>query len=339
MQNFTKIFTKICLTSAALLFVVGAMLSLVCGFLGGFGELRKLDDSGFLFPYIKASWPPLRFGFFSDESWNGDNWQKDGFTRLAPGEKVQVSDIRSLDISLGDCLLFLEEQEGDDIRLYAEGDGDCYWQAEGGNLRLSRKSRRIRIWEKYDVKERFYLYLPKGQRFDDIALSFGAGVVEGAVLRADHVDIDLGAGECKLQGIEGKSLSVDLGAGRVSATDVTVTEADLNVGAGRIEIPNLVSAGEVDLELGMGDALIGGDITGHLDVQCGMGNVAMKLAGSEDDHSYSVDCSMGSVRVGSRKAEGLASTQEWNAGKSSEFVIECSMGTVDISFGAGSDNT
>jgi hypothetical protein len=67
-----------------------------------------------------------------------------------------------------------------------------------------------------------------------------------------------------------------------------------------------------------------------MEADCGMGNLTMMLTGSEDDHSYDVECSMGSVVIGGRSYSGAADA-DWGSADS-HFEIECSMGNVEISF-------
>ena len=69
-----------------------------------------------------------------------------------------------------------------------------------------------------------------------------------------------------------------------------------------------------------------------MNVDCGMGNVTMRLTGSEDDHAYEVDCGMGSVEIGGRSYGGLATEQKWNSGQGSVYEIECNMGNVKLFF-------
>jgi hypothetical protein len=61
-----------------------------------------------------------------------------------------------------------------------------------------------------------------------------------------------------------------------------------------------------------------------------MGNLTMALTGSEDAHSYDVECSMGSVMIGGQSYSGVAEAG-WGSADS-HLEIECAMGNVEISF-------
>lgn len=90
-----KKFTKICLTTALVLFLIGIILCLACGFLGGFRELNKMGGIG-LFGGDAGGW---RIGFFRSLGyWNGDS---DGILNLEELEDIEDMDIEEVRKTIG----------------------------------------------------------------------------------------------------------------------------------------------------------------------------------------------------------------------------------------------
>ena len=63
-----------------------------------------------------------------------------------------------------------------------------------------------------------------------------------------------------------------------------------------------------------------------------MGEIVMKLSGKESDHSYSVRCAAGEVRIGDHTSSMLAIERYIDNGTGSEYSVDCSMGSISITF-------
>ena len=69
-----KKFTKGCLMTALILFIIGLILSIVCGLLGGFRELRKMGIVyGIPFVWDWDDDNDWRIGFFRSSGYDGDD--------------------------------------------------------------------------------------------------------------------------------------------------------------------------------------------------------------------------------------------------------------------------
>ncbi len=86
------------------------------------------------------------------------------------------------------------------------------------------------------------------------------------------------------------------------------------------------------MTVGMGNVNLYGTIEGDMDAECGMGSLAILLTGSQEDHNYVVECSMGDTTIGDSSYGGLANEKTIANNSSSDFDIECSMGSVVIVF-------
>lgn len=327
-----KKFTKGCLMTALILFLVGCVICGVCGLLGGFRQIKEMDGvRGIPFGYYRNAGGDWQVGFIN----NGDigkDWEKERYLRIEEGKGNEISFLAAscdgLDLELAECCLYLEESADDQIRVYVEGDTlRYYWMLDGKTLCLRNAGRRASHTE-----DEIHLSIPRGHAFDEVEVEFGAGVLKAAPLLAKNVSLDVGAGVCELQEIVGEEVDAAVGAGSLLIEGLYAEDVSLQAGAGELIVRDISVSDSLDLDMSMGSAEIDGTIEGDLDLDCGMGEVIMKLTGSEEDHSYDVDCGMGAVRVGSHSHGGVASSRSWNSGKESHFDIECDMGSVEIRF-------
>lgn len=325
-------FMRGCLLTALVMLIVGCVICGVCWLFGGFRQLDQINGlANIPFFHYQGNGLHWSFGFGDDESEFGKDWEKERYLRIKDGETVsfQASSFRELDLELGACTLYLQESADDQIYVSVEGNVlRHYYLVDGSTFRVRNAGKTI-IAGKSD---KVYLKIPKDFLFDEADVTIGAGTLEGGALRAGDLSMDVGAGECSLDEISGNEVSLNVGAGAIRTESLNAEKLDLDVGAGEFRLKGVSVTRELDLELGMGNAEIDGTVTGNMNVDCGMGNVTMRLTGSEDDHAYEVDCGMGSVEIGNRNYGGFSTEQKWNSGQGSVFEIECNMGNVKISF-------
>lgn len=324
-------FMRGCLLTALTMLIVGCVISFVCWMFGGFRQIDTMSSLASI-PFFHYEGHGLNWSVgFDGDSEFGRDWEKERYLRIKDGETASVlaSYIKELDIELGACTLYLQESADNQIYIYVDGNKlRHYYLVDGSTLRI-RNTGRTKITGKSD---KVCLQLPKDFMFDEADVALGAGLMEGGALRAGDLSMEVGAGTCSLDEISGNEVSLDVGAGSIQTKMLDAAQLKLNVGAGEFRLKGVSVTRELDLELGMGNAEIDGAVTGNMNVDCGMGNVTMHLAGSEDEHAYEVDCGMGGVEIGGRSYGGLATEQKWNSGQESVFEIECNMGNVKLSF-------
>ena len=341
MTTGMKKFTKGCLITALVIFIIGAVLCGVGGVLGGFRLLDGMDIRDITgIPLVYRFGPNgFKYGFFWDDDdidWHGyEDWQRlnanDGERTLA----LTADTLRNLYIEAGACELHIEESEDEYVRLAVNGNADSlrYYVEENG-LRIVRKSDWTWQWVGINtVSGEVYLYLPKETALDYVDIELGAGDMESIGLTTRDANIKVGAGTMGIESLtadNGAILSV--GAGKIRIKNLVCRATDLDIGAGEMDIDNAEVAQDVNIDLGMGNANIGGVITGNLNVDCSMGNVILDMDDAEKDHNFKIDCSMGTVAVGGHSYSALGSEQTINNGSSSDFDIDCSMGNVTIKF-------
>ncbi len=340
-----KKFTKGCLWTALILVIVGFVITCVCGVLGGFRQLSQLEDADRILRNPGGI-------FWRGSRDVGEDWSKQGYTQLLEGEENMAFSVpcSSLDLDVADCDLYLEESEDDRIQFYVEGDDlRYYWMTDGETLRIRNEG--FLSWGSHHLADAVHIRIPKGYRFEEIEMDLGEGICRAPAMQADEILLEIGAGVCEVTEMTADHADISVGAGQVSVEAMTVETAQIMAGAGQIDIGRLraetaeaeVGAGRftveelsvsrlLDLEISMGSAEMGGSIMGNLSLECDMGETVMHLTGSEDDHSYDVECGMGEVTIGSNGHGGFASKRSWNDGKKSCFEVNCNMGDVTITF-------
>ena len=354
MTTGMKRFTKICLYTALVMFIIGAIMCGIGWLFGGFRQLNNMDIRGIKggitnIPFVYRILPNggIEYGFFSDDEtvWrrNYGDWDRinnhlgdigdiDG---SASALGLTADTLQDLYIEIGGCTLYIEESEDEYVRLAMSGDTDDFrYHVEDGKLSIVRKP----DWSYWHTgtwhsDDRVYLYLPEGTAFRRIDILFGAGRIVSTDLTAKGAYIDVGAGECVIDGLTAdEEAMLSVGAGRIELGNLFCDIADIEVGAGSLSIENADIDISVNIDLGMGSVNIGGFITGYMGVDCGMGTVNLGLLDAEKDHDYEIDCAMGKVNIGSHIYSGLAEEKLILNGSSSYFDIDCAMGTVNITF-------
>lgn len=341
-----KKFTKGCLLTALVIFVIGCVICIVCGLLGGFKQLENISETtGIPFRYYRGNDGSVQFGFY-DNDWDNDweEYSEEAWETMEANEDVvqtqldlTADTLRKLEAEIGACGLFVQESEDDHVWIAVEGNTQAvHYSIENGNTLIIETSYDS-VFGWFDWREKgknavVYLSLPQGAALEEVDLEFGAGEINIADLQADDIDIEFGAGICNVEALKADSVSLSVGAGQANIGTLTARETDLEVGAGELVVYDVDVIGSMDLDIGMGNAEIYGTVTGDLDADCSMGNLTMQLTGAEEDHSYYVDCAMGSVTVGGHTYAAIGDSVEWGNRSNSRFDIDCSMGNVTIVF-------
>lgn len=364
-----KKFTKGCLMTALVLFLVGIVLSVVCGLLGGFRELEELGRvKGVPFVWGRDADGDWRIGFFRSSGYDREDLEEleelediediediesveevrkvvdqtmEKKRKELEGKKEQLpltaDTLRSIEIDVEDCNVLIQESADEYVWFLVDGNVSkprYTIENEGGKSRLcieNEVKHHIGHWRD-GANDTVYLWLPKGCALEECDITMGAGYMGSVFLQAKQMKVDLGAGLVETDGFEGEQISILVGAGELLADRITAGKADFEIGAGHLRIDELAVSGETDVEVSMGAAEIAGTLSGDLDMECDMGEIVMRLTGSEDDHSYDVECGMGNVAVGSYSHGGIATEKSWNTGTGSEFDINCNMGNVTVTF-------
>ncbi|MDE7331349.1 MAG: DUF4097 domain-containing protein [Lachnospiraceae bacterium] len=333
-----KNFVKVSLMAAGILAVTGIILCIVSVAVGGTGIIRYVHNDEYMEKRIEAAeevFESISESFThagshsnrtheivnsitgsDDSSWlevNGEAYYDGGYE-----EHFFMENIRKLDLDLGAGTLIIKEKDAVDntIDIYMQGVGKCsHYIKEGDGTLYVEGFKGITNIIGTNAYENncITIVLPAGCQFEEVELAIGAGIMEVGNISVYELEATVGAGELVLYDVETNEWSVEVGAGVVEANTMTVR-------------------GEADINVNMGSLAFNGSIMGDLDVECGMGNLEMKLTGKETDHNYEIECGAGNVVVGGFSTGTLAAERKINNGSASTFEIECNMGNINIEF-------
>lgn len=342
-----KKFTKGCLLTALILFILGCAICVVCGILGGFRQIASGSLNGVMgipFGFYRQADGGFQFGFFNyeqergDDFWEKENWQKTDVNDTKQKLAVTTDTFRHLEVTVTDCNFIIEESEDENVWLSVKGDtSKTYYKIEkdtvGKDILTIENAgyHRFGNWRN-GPNDTIRLYLPGDCDLDSICIEMGAGYMETIPLKGDILEVNVGAGVCEAQGFEAETMNLLVGAGQIRTDGLRAQTADLEIGVGEMIVQGLDVNKLMEVELGMGNAEISGKATGRIDADCSMGDLTMHLTGSEDDYGFEVDCDMGNVTVGSHHYSSLSSSRSWNSNGRNQMELDCDMGNLTIIF-------
>lgn len=138
------------------------------------------------------------------------------------------------------------------------------------------------------------------------------------------------------KGTDFTEISLDIGAGTAFLEDdITAREFSASVGAGTMENSGRITVTESDVEVGIGTLELTDLDTNYLEGECGVGILALDVAGAKTDYSYRISCGTGSILLDNEEFSGLGAMKKIdNEGASRKIQLECGMGTVEVDFEA-----
>lgn len=319
-----KKFMKGCAVTALILIVIGFLLATVAGSVKGRTTISEVVESvtggrvhinpyGFWGAYVSDT---IEEGVEAVEGMDYQIEESMGFNKdykILDGniERYSLgSDIRRLDIEVGACRFTTELSPDDNFYLEAKYAGKFQGYVEDETLYI-RSSVTGKKWSVID-RCQITLYIPEGVSFDSADIEVGAGLLEFDRLTADEVELEVGAGQITLNHLQVGNLEVSVGMGQIVLKEMIV---DM-----------------LEAEVGMGEFTAEGIINGDTSVECSMGNVALKLTGSQEDFNYELSKAMGNVTLGTESNSGFASEKSIDNGADKTMDIECSMGNVSIRY-------
>ncbi len=232
------------------------------------------------------------------------------------GKNVMViakgKDIKDVELEIGAVELVIEKSSDKNISYKADDSVKASVDVNGNDLEI-KAERKEKSLTKLSSAE-FVLYLPDDMNIDNLKINAGATSLE-----------------CNLE-LDCDKLAMNVGAAEMDFNkEVSVDKANITVGAGSVNFDKFI-AKEADMEVGMGQIQLNGDIKDALDLKCSMGNVNMSLTSDEDDHDYEYNVGMGTLNIGSITSAGASSERKIDNDSSSKYKIELGMGSVNINF-------
>lgn len=294
-----KKFMKNCGILALVMILVGIVMTATAGIVKGPEVIAAFTS------YSKTALEKLDSGVRFDVESDMDFASDVPMLNANEQNTFDATGITKLDMELGACQLNILPSEDQYFYAHTDGAGSCQVYTSDETLHvkvisatsigasLSADDNEINL----DIKAptgAVYLYVPASYHFEEVKLVLGAGAISSSTLfTADDLEIELAAGEIELENIEVGKLNAEVGAGTLS---------------------------------------FAGSVQQEADVECGMGEINLELAGSESDFNYDVEVAAGDVTIGRESFGGIAGERDINNGAAKNINVECAMGAIDISF-------
>ena len=147
----------------------------------------------------------------------------------------------------------------------------------------------------------------------------------------EKLSLELGVGQMQVEGLEAEKLWVKAGAGSIVLKNLRAKqEVEFHIGTGEIRAYDFVGQ-NMTAKCGVGELYVNGSLIGENKIECGIGEVVCELSGKEEDYSYTVDCGIGEVRIGTKEYHGISKNSKTGTGEDS-FQVRCGIGSVKIFF-------
>ena len=147
----------------------------------------------------------------------------------------------------------------------------------------------------------------------------------------EKLSLELGAGEMEVKDLETEKLWVKAGAGSIVLDSLRAKQAvEFHIGTGEIRAYDFVGQ-NMTAKCGVGELYINGSLIGDNAIECGIGEVLCELSEKEEDYSYTVNCGIGEVRIGTKEYYGIGKNSKTGTGDDS-FQVRCGIGSVKFFF-------
>lgn len=107
---------------------------------------------------------------------------------------------------------------------------------------------------------------------------------------------------------------------------------EIDAGVGEVSTDGMVSCRKADVECGVGSCMLQLNVRDKLDLNCGVGEIDLILAGQKKDYNYKMECGIGSIQIDGDTFSELGGKQKIDHGTDREIDVECGIGSVSILF-------
>lgn len=301
-------FLKACLKLGVICVILGAAASAVGISKGGLETLKE--------EVLNGEWS---FGdgeiepFFElEESDFFENDQQVYTVMEYQEEFITASEAEKLHMKSAGVTVELLTYAGTDIKVAAQNIRKYQSYVKDGVLFIAASGKN----EQGDTDAEVWIYLPEtdeGQEKMDIEVEAAASVVELGNIWADEVRLEVSAGTVSWNALYARVLEVKMAAGVVTGAYTEISEdTDIEMAAGAFKLEGILGTRTV------------------LKGQAGSMKLVLKEACEAYD--YDISCAGGSVRVGEYQTDGIAKKVELQNNAAKHMNIECSAGSVSISF-------
>lgn len=255
------------------------------------------------------------------EDWN--DWQEDmdDWGNLDAIDDMEKSSARNVDVQEGNfggahiekLKLDLDRSSvqiythaGEDFRITAQNCGRYFKVKEEGDTLLLEDHRGVRKKNTLLLE----IYVPERVLAD--------------------IEMDLGATELYVEDLQAEKLELDLGAGEGRIENIKVEKAEIEAGVGEVQLKNLNASEKAFLGVGTGylgvDRFDGGD----LELECGVGNLEIRVQGKETDYDYTLSYGIGGITLNGEEYSGLGSEKTIHNNADKKISMDCGIGNITL---------
>ncbi|MGN0166656.1 MAG: DUF4097 family beta strand repeat-containing protein [Acetatifactor sp.] len=220
------------------------------------------------------------------------------------------SSVDSLDIEVGGCTFETVPSGDDSFYIEAKKAGKFQAYVEDNVLYVVETASSRNLNGIGDCK--ITLYVPEGCSFAAADIELGAGTLEFDELNASKAELSVGAGQIIVNGIKAVELDASIGMGQMHLMDICVEN--------------------LDAEVGMGELIANGSIGSTAVIECSMGNVEMKIDGSQKDFNYEIEGAMGNIDIGKDSYSGFSQSKTVDNSAEKRIEVSGSMGNISLMF-------
>lgn len=107
---------------------------------------------------------------------------------------------------------------------------------------------------------------------------------------------------------------------------------EIDAGVGEVSMDGIISCRNADVECGVGSCELQLDVRGKLELECGVGEVNLLLAGEKTDYNYHLECGIGSIQINGDIYSELGGKQKLDHGADRDIYVDCGIGAVTVLF-------
>ncbi len=316
-----KNFVKICLIICAALACIGGICMCAGAALGsGPREVLEMVNAD---QFHIGNWHIGKWNVFYDDDEQYDYDEQHDYDdeemEVQKGmlsKQFLASDVESLDIDIKYGEVYLKTGEGDQIVIDIDAPTRNRYQCkfEDGTLELED----ISSWKRWGFtgdlgkKVTVEISIPEGKVFDEVELNTNAGKV-----KISH-------------NLTAKEISLELDAGELLAENITaLDEISADIGAGRLDITQF-TANTLEVDCGMGEALLSGSILFDADITCGMGQIDLTLLAAESAYDYEMRCGLGRISINGQEYTSLGSKKNIQNNSGKKIALDCGLGEINV---------
>ena len=218
-----------------------------------------------------------------------------------------IDEIRNLSIELNISKLYIVK--GNQLGIKADNIYEGFSaDVQNGELIISEDINLDKKLFKSNRTSIVTLYIPEKFEFDSVTIKSGVGDINIEELNSKKIDATFGVGDFNAQNINSENTVFKGGVG-----DLNISNSDL---------------GKIEYKAGIGDSDIECKLSDNSKIESGVGNITLKLLGSEESYYFDVEAGMGDITLNDNKIKN----GNFGDKEAKEVKIKGGIGNIKINY-------